>query len=106
MGAETNGRHSTDDNFKSIFLNETLSISIRISLKFASKGRICNNSALVQAMSYRYRRTGNKPLSEPMMAYYMYTSLGLNELKASFLCTYVEHLFDQSKIATNLVVQT
>ena len=40
-------------------------VSIKISLKFVPKGRINNNSALVQIMAWR--RSGAKPLSEPMM---------------------------------------
>ena len=36
-----------DDIFKCIFLNEKLCILIRISLKFAPKGPIDNNPALV-----------------------------------------------------------
>ena len=40
-------------------------ISIRISIKFVPKGPIDNNEALVQAMVWR--RTGDKPLHEPML---------------------------------------
>ena len=54
-----------DDIFKCIFLNENLSISIQISLKFVPKGPINNIPALVQIMAWR--RPGDKPLSEPMM---------------------------------------
>ena len=60
-----NGRHFPDDMFKCIFLNENTSISINISLKFVPDGRINNIPALVQIMAWR--RTGDKPLSEPMM---------------------------------------
>ena len=60
-----NGRCFTDDTFKRIFLNETFRISIKISLKFVPKGPINNNPALVQIMAWR--RSGDKPLSEPMM---------------------------------------
>ena len=60
-----NGRHFADDTFKRIFLNENVRISIKISLKFLPKGPINNNPALVQIMAWR--RSGNKPLSEPMM---------------------------------------
>ena len=59
------GRHFSDDIFKSIFLNENVSISIKISLKFVPKGPINNIPALVQIMAWR--RPGDKPLSEPMM---------------------------------------
>ena len=39
-----------------------------------------NISALAQIMAWR--RTGDKPLSEPMIVYWrIYASLGLNELK-------------------------
>ena len=60
-----NGRRFADDIFKRIFLNENVRISIKISLKFAPKGPINNIPALVQIMAWR--RSGDKPLSEPMM---------------------------------------
>ena len=61
-----NGRHFPDDIFKSIFLNENVSISIEISLMFIPKGLINDIPALVRIMAWR--RPGDKPLSEPMMA--------------------------------------
>ena len=60
-----NGRHFPDDIFKWIFLNENVWIPIKISLKFIPKGPINNIAALVQIMAWR--RSGDKPLSEPMM---------------------------------------
>ena len=60
-----NGRRFADDTFKRLFLNENVRISIKISLKFVPKGPINNNPALVQIMAWR--RSGDKPLSEPMM---------------------------------------
>ena len=60
-----NGRHFADDTFKRTFLNKTFRISIKISLKFVPKGPIKNIPALVQIMAWR--RSGDKPLSEPMM---------------------------------------
>ena len=60
------GRHFADDTSKRIFLNENVWIPIKISLKFVPKGPINNNPALVQIMAWR--RSGDKPLSEPMMA--------------------------------------
>ena len=60
-----NGRHFPDDIFKPIFLNENTRISIKISLKFVPKVPINNIPALVQIMAWR--RSGDKPLSEPMM---------------------------------------
>ena len=64
-GRDQNGRRFAYDAFKRIFLNENVRISIKISLKFVSKGPINNNPALVQIMAWR--RSGDKPLSEPMM---------------------------------------
>ena len=60
-----NGRHFADDTFKRIFLNENVGISIKISPKFVPKGPVNNIPASVQIMAWR--RTGDKPLSEPMM---------------------------------------
>ena len=65
MRPRQNGRHFPDDIFKCIFLNENFGISIKISLKFVSKGLINNIPALVQIMAWR--RPGDKPLSEPML---------------------------------------
>ena len=42
-----NGRHLVNDIFKRIFLNENVSIPIKISLEFVPKGPIDNNPALV-----------------------------------------------------------
>ena len=60
-----NGRRFADDTFKRIFLNDNVRISIKISLKFVPKGPIDNIPSLVQIMAWR--RSGDKPLSEPMM---------------------------------------
>ena len=60
-----NGRRFADDTFERIFSNENVRISIKISLKFVSKGPINNIPALVQIMAWR--RSGDKPVSEPMM---------------------------------------
>ena len=57
--------HFADDIFKRIFFNENVWISIKISMKFVLKGSINNIPALVQIMAWR--RSGDKPLSEPMM---------------------------------------
>ena len=59
------GRHFPDNIFKSIFLNENVWISIKISLKFVPRCPITNSPALVQIMAWY--RPGDKPLSEPMM---------------------------------------
>ena len=58
--------HFPDDIFKRIFLNENVRISINISLNFVPYGPIDYKSALVQIMAWR--RAGNKPLYESMMA--------------------------------------
>ena len=60
-----NGRHFADDVFKCIFLNENVWISLMISLKFVPNVPINNIPALVQIMAWR--RSGDKPLSEPIM---------------------------------------
>ena len=60
-----NGRYFADDTFKCIFLNENAWILLKISLKFVPKVQINNIRALVLIMAWR--RSGDKPLSEPMM---------------------------------------
>ena len=54
-----------DNIFKCIFLNEKDKIPIQISLKLVPRGPIDNKPALVHVMVWR--RTGDKPLPEPMM---------------------------------------
>ena len=54
-----------EDIFKCIFLNENDRLSIQISLKYVPRSPIYNKPALVQVMAWR--RTGNKPLPDPMM---------------------------------------
>ena len=60
-----NGRYFADNTLKCMFVNEYFFILIRILLKFATKGEIDNKPALVQVMAWR--RTGDKPLPEPML---------------------------------------
>ena len=57
--------HFSDDIFKSIFLNENVWISIKISLKFVPGEPNNNFPSLVQIIAWR--RPGDKPLSELMM---------------------------------------
>ena len=57
--------HCADDIFKCIFLNGSVWISHKISLKFVPEARIKNITALVQIMAWR--RPGDNALSEPMM---------------------------------------
>ena len=54
----------TEDIFKSIF-NESVWISITISLKFIPKGPIDYKSALVQVMAWH--RTGENTIPESML---------------------------------------
>ena len=65
LGPRRNEQHFEDDIFKRIFFNENVWIAIKISLKFVPKGPTDNIPALVQIMAWR--RSGDKPLSEPMM---------------------------------------
>ena len=60
------GLHFPDVIFKCIFLKENLKISIYILLKLSPKGPTNNISSLALIMAWR--RPGDKPLSEPMMA--------------------------------------
>ena len=52
--------------FKCIFLNENDRTLIQISLKFVPSSPVDNKPASVQVMAWR--RTGDKPLPEPMLA--------------------------------------
>ena len=52
--------------FRLRFFNENVPISIKISPKFVPDDPIINISTLVQIMAWR--RSGDKPLSESMMA--------------------------------------
>ena len=64
--AETKWLQFYKRHFKTHLLERTNLISFKISLKFVHKGPFDNKSALGQVIAWR--RTGNKPLSEPMMA--------------------------------------
>ena len=78
-----NGRHFPDDIFKSIFLNENVSISIKISLKFVPKGQINNIPAMVQIVA---DQATSHYLNQWWLVYWrIYASLGLNELKMDVL---------------------
>ena len=54
-----------EDIFNCIFSNENDRIPIQMSLKYVSRSAVYSKSALVQVMAWR--RTGDKPLPEPMM---------------------------------------
>ena len=68
MSPGQNGRYFADDVFKYIFVNEKLCLSVKISLKFVSKGPIDNIQVLDQKKVRR--RTGDKALSEPMLTWF------------------------------------
>ena len=75
-----NGRHFADNIFKCIFLNENISIAIKISLKFVPKGSINNIPALVQIMAWLLQATSHN-LNQWWSVYRrINASLGLNEL--------------------------
>ena len=61
------GRYFADDILKCIFFNDNVWISLKIPLKFVSRGPINNIPASVQIMAWR--RPGDKPLSEPKLVF-------------------------------------
>ena len=75
-----NGRHFPDDIFKWTFLNENISISIKISLNFVPKGSINNIPALVQIIAWT-RRQVIIWTNDALVYWRIYASLVLNELK-------------------------
>ena len=58
-----------DDMFNCIFLNINDEITIPISLKYVRRSPINNTWALVKKIAWR--RTGDKPLPEPMMTQFI-----------------------------------
>ena len=88
-----NGCYFPDSIFKWIFLNENVWIPIRfrISLNFVPKVPIDNGPALIQIMAWCL--TGNKPWSEPVMAYFrcINVSLGFNELSNNLWGEWAAH---------------
>ena len=63
-----NDRHVPDDIFKHIFLNQNIRFLIDILMNFVPYGPIDCQSRLVQLIAWRL--ADDKPLSEPMMAYF------------------------------------
>ena len=76
------GRYFADDVLKCIFLNENMWISLKIPLKFVPRGPINNILALVQIMAWC--RPGDKPLSEPMLAF-VPTHIGLCDTRPQWV---------------------
>ena len=100
LSPRQNGRHFSDI-FQYIFLNENVWIPIKISLKFVPMGPFNNIQALVQIMDWC--RSGDKPLSEPMMRLvyrHLYASLGLNELKHHLVHCYGVFFFNKNPPST------
>ena len=60
-----NDHHLADGFFKFIFFTENCYVSIQLSLRYVPTCPTDINSALVYIMAWR--RTGDKPLSEPMV---------------------------------------
>ena len=105
-----NGCHFADI-LKCIFLHENVGIWIKISLKFVPKDQINNIPALVEIMAWRRRTAsaqcqiksgflwhvhavyhflytiGNKPLSEPMVAWFSDTYIHHSNLKSCMMLT-------------------
>ena len=76
------GRHFPDENFKWIFLNENIWITIKFSMKFVCKDPINNIPALVQIMAWRADQVTSHYLNHRWLVYWgIYASLGLNEIK-------------------------
>ena len=79
-----NGHDFADDIFKCVFLNENVSISVTISLKYVLKGSIDKIPAWVQIMVCADQATSHY-LNQWWLAYRrIYASLSLNELSYQF----------------------
>ena len=92
LRARQNGCDFTDNIFKCIFVNENVSILIKISLKFVPKGPIDNIPALVQIKAWR--QPGD--LNQWWLVYWcIYAPLGLIELRIvhSNKIQYSRHVF-------------
>ena len=75
-----NGRHFPDDIFKCILLNESVWVSVKISLTFVPNGPINYILALVQIMAWRTGQATSHYLNQWWLFYLrIYASLGLNE---------------------------
>ena len=93
-----NCHHFADDISKCIFLIENVWISLHISLKFLPKVRIKNIPALFQIMAWR--RSGDKPLSEPMMVKLLTHICGTRpQWVNSFIANGMLHLFQLNPIS-------
>ena len=66
METRYNGCHFADIIFKFVFFCANCLILIHVSLKYNPTGPMNNNPAFIEIMPWH--QTGNKSLSEPMMA--------------------------------------
>ena len=79
-----------DNIFKCILFNENEKIPIQISLKFFPRSPIDNKPALVLIMAWR--RTGDKPLPEPMLTQFTdaymrhYGEMSYTKVKPKYSC--------------------
>ena len=69
LRSRQNGRRFPDDIFQCIFLYENVLIWTKVSVQFIPKGPINNIPDLFQIMGWC--RSGDKPLSEPMMSSFL-----------------------------------
>ena len=74
LGPRQDGSHFADDIFTCIFFIENCCILIKFSLKYVRRGPIDNNPALVQIVAWR--RSGDKPLSEPIVVLFTDAYMG------------------------------
>ena len=63
-----NGRHLEAKIFKCILLSEKVRNTMKILLTFVFMGLIDNKLSIIQIIAWQ--RSGNKPLSEPMMTFF------------------------------------
>ena len=77
-----------DDIFKCVFLNENDRIPIQISLKFVPRSPIDNKPALVQVIAWR--RAGDKPLPEPMLA--QFSGVYMRHKGKIFSAMFIHHI--------------
>ena len=108
-----NGQHFADGIYKSFFMTNSTWISINISLKFVPKGQINYITALVQIMAWH--GPGDKPLSEPMMAWFTDAYMRHNDkvcrtfwytLHSVGRCKQNAVLINEHRIATNFARAT
>ena len=80
-----NGRHLGKDIFKCISWMGMTKIPIRISLKLVPRSPVGNKPALVQVMAWC--RSGDRPLTGPMLTQFTYAFMSILRFKQVFLCS-------------------